>query len=153
MFCPLLVMLIGLPAGHPVVRGADLVLTIMASPNPVPAGAILTYAITVRNNGPESSHNPVLTVAVPDGTTLQEFRAPRGSSGTAPQAGGIGTITCTSPSLPRDASAVFLLVVRVNRAARADARIRATARVSSRTIDPHAANNSVSVATTVKRGY
>jgi hypothetical protein len=49
---------------------ADLVLTVQASPNPVPNNGILTYFITVSNQGGTTSPPTRLTASIPAGTTL-----------------------------------------------------------------------------------
>ncbi len=51
----------------PRVFGADLSIDVLDFPDPVPQGEVLTYLITVRNDGPEDSTNVSLTETLPEG--------------------------------------------------------------------------------------
>jgi len=128
---------------------ADLSVTKMDSPDPVAAGANITYTITAGNAGPDAAGNATVTDAVPANTTFVSFTAPAGWSSTTPAVGGTGNVTATNPTFASGATATFTLVVKVNSNVAADATIANTASASSSTSDPNTGNNSGSVSTTV----
>ena len=53
-----------------VVSSADMAVTDSASPNPVAAGANITYTQVVTNNGPSAGDNATFATPVPANTTL-----------------------------------------------------------------------------------
>ena len=98
--------------------------------------------------------NPVLTTAVPAGTTFASFAAPAGWIVTAPPAGGTGAITATASTLAGgtapDASAYdFVLIVRVEPAAAGGTVLTLNATIAATTPDPNSANNAASASATV----
>ena len=119
---------------------ADLSLALSSSMNPSYAGSTLVYTNSIRNFGPSTASNVVLTNFLPAGVT---FVSAQPSQGTFSQANGIVsaslgsiasngaatvTITVTTPNLGTFTNNAFL---------------------SSPVTDPVATNNSASVATTV----
>src|SRR5262245_41468501 len=88
---------------------ADLSVTKTDSPDPVSAGASLTYMITVTNNGPNVAAAE-LNDSVPANTTFVSLTAPAGWSVTTPAVGGTGTITATNAAAAVG-NHVFTLVV------------------------------------------
>jgi uncharacterized repeat protein (TIGR01451 family) len=128
---------------------ADLAITKTDSPDPVLAGANITYTLVLTNIGPSNAQDVTLTDVVPAGTTFVSFTAPAGWSTTTPAAGGTGAVTATSPALASGGSATFTLVVNVDASAPGGSVITNTATVTSTTNDPDATNNSDTETTTV----
>ncbi len=131
---------INLIAGAP----ADLAVT-KIGPATATAGTVISYAITVTNNGPNPSINATLTDAVPAGTTFASLAAPGGWSCTTPAVNGTGTVTCTEGSAVIGSS-IFTLNVN---APAAPAAVSNTATVTSSSTDPTPGNNSQTANTNV----
>jgi uncharacterized repeat protein (TIGR01451 family) len=87
-------------------------LTKADSPDPVLAGADLTYTITASNNGGGDLEQAQVSDTLPAGTTFVSWSSPAGWSCGTPAVGSAGTVTCTAaPWAP--GAAVFTLVVHV----------------------------------------
>jgi uncharacterized repeat protein (TIGR01451 family) len=129
----------------------DLSVAMSDSPDPVSAGANITFTIRVDNAGPATAANVVLDDVLPARTTFGSLRAPAGWTCTTPAAGGIGKVSCRAASFPDGASATFSLVVRVNPGTLPGTVVTNAATVSYTTADPNPANN-VSVTTTTVAG-
>jgi uncharacterized repeat protein (TIGR01451 family) len=127
---------------------ADIGVTASAAPDPVTAGSLLTYTITVANSGPDVAASANLTTSVPAGTKFVSLASPQGWTAVTPEAGGSGSITAAADSIA-SGSAVFTLTVRVNSGAAADSTLNLATQVTSSTADPNAVNNSASVSTRV----
>ncbi len=109
------------------------------APSLVSAGGAITYNLTVTNNGPDLV-TPVLTDAVPAGTTFVSFTAHETANVTDPAAGQTGTVTATlTAPLDSGASATYTLVVQT--ASGNSATITNTASFGPTTDDINAANN------------
>jgi uncharacterized repeat protein (TIGR01451 family) len=121
--------------------GADLSVTKSGSPDPVVAGANLTYAIGVSNAGPEAATGVTLSDQVPASTTFVSLVAPVGWTCATPAVGGTGAVSCTNPSLAMAASAAFTLTVLVDPAATDGTTVTNTASAASSTTDPITTNN------------
>jgi uncharacterized repeat protein (TIGR01451 family) len=151
------------PVTYTVVYGsADLVIATL--PNPfakVKKGTNLTYKTFVLNFGPNTANNVVVTNTIPNGTTL--VGTPTSGTVTCTLAGcsdiASGTpcsvnpsrtvVTCTTPTvLPiiKFTGFVVKLVVTVNGTVNP---VKDTASVSASNPDPHTANNTFTVSTTV----
>ena len=120
--------------------GADLAVAMSATPNPVVASNLLTYNISVTNNGPSSVRNVSLTQILPASVS---FVSATSSQGACSQAGGV--LTCKLGGLDLRGTATIAVVVQPESAGT----IVSTATVSSELIDPNLANNSAVVVTTV----
>src|SRR5207247_8422340 len=72
-----------------VIAQADLSITKTDNPDPVNAGATLTYTVTVTNGGPSTAANVQVTDNLPPGVT---FQSASGTGWTCVQAGGV--VTC-----------------------------------------------------------
>src|SRR3989475_265282 len=70
-----------------VTGSADLSITKTDNPDPVNAGATLTYTVTVTNSGPSTAANVQVTDNLPAGVT---FQSASGTGWTCMQAGGVG---------------------------------------------------------------
>lgn len=129
---------------------ADLSVQVVDTPDPVASGSLLTYNLTARNGGPIIATTPVLTTAVPAGTTFVSFAAPAGWVVGAPAAGGTGAITAGAPGLFGDAAATrFVLVVRLDPGTAPGSTLTLGAAIASSTPDPATANNAATVTTSV----
>ncbi len=131
--------------------GADLALTMTASPDPVRPGNNVTYSILVTNNGPDDAANAALINPLPPGATVASFTAPAGWASTAPAVGSGGTVSAaTSSVLAKGATATFTLIVHLNPAFPAGSTIVNTATVTATTPDPNAANNSAAATSSLR---
>jgi len=122
------------------VPSADLVLGMNDSPDPVIAGAPLTYQITVTNLGPATATGVVVTNPLLAGLNFTSVAA---SQGTAGQSG--GTVWANLGSISSGGNASITLVTWVGFVGT----VTNVATVSSPVIDPLKANNTASVKTTV----
>ena len=66
---------------------ADLGVTVADSPDPVLAGNMVTYTITVSNNGPDPAIDASLSDPLPAGTTFVSLSSPGGWSCSTPSVG------------------------------------------------------------------
>jgi uncharacterized repeat protein (TIGR01451 family) len=123
---------------------ADVSVTKTDSPDPVVAGANLTYSITVSNSGASDAQNVELSDLVPSGATFVSLLQSAGPAFTlsTPPVGGTGTATATIGTLAAGASATFTLVINVNANVLAGGTVSNTAAVVTTTADVNAANNS-----------
>jgi len=128
---------------------ADLAITKVDTPDPVPAGGSLTYDITVTNNGPNDAEFVNLDDTLPAGTTFVSLTAEPGWSCTMPAVGAGGMVSCSISLLGASSAAGFSLVVAVDSGVSIGTVITNTATVSSETFDPNQGNNSGSTDTTV----
>ncbi len=126
---------------------ADLaIVSISDNPDPVVAGANLTYVIRVRNLGP----NPAQTVVVTDNLPPSTTYVPGSCQTTAGVCGGQGNNRIVQIStLARDAEVFIVLVARVTSTV---SEISNSAKVDSATPDPAPGNNSAVAVTKVIAG-
>jgi uncharacterized repeat protein (TIGR01451 family) len=119
---------------------ADLSITKSLNGGPVfLAGANLSYAINVANNGPGSANSVAVTDTLPAGTTFVSATPSQGScSGTT-------TVSCAVGTLSSGGSATITLVLTT---ASTPGVVSNTATVSATQTDPNPANNSFTSAIT-----
>jgi uncharacterized repeat protein (TIGR01451 family) len=123
---------------------SDFSTALSASPNPVNAGANLTWTMTVTNNGPSSGINDSVDLPLPPPTTFVSVAAPPGWSCVTPSVGSNGTVTCSLTStINSGASAMFTVVSHVPSSLAAGTTLSATA-TSSSPDDSIPANDSAS---------
>jgi uncharacterized repeat protein (TIGR01451 family) len=128
---------------------ADLSVTKVDTPDPVNAGANLTYTIPVTNAGPSNAASVSLDDTLPMGTTFVSLPTPSGwSCPTLPPVGSGGSVSCNSASLPPGTS-VFTLTVNVGPSVADGTVLTNTALISSTTADPNPGNEDSSAQTTV----
>ena len=84
-----------------------------ATPNPVAAGAQITYTINVANAGQGSGGDVSLNDALPANTTFVSLSASAGWSCSTPAVGANGTVTCSIASLAPGNEGAFTLVAAV----------------------------------------
>jgi uncharacterized repeat protein (TIGR01451 family) len=91
---------------------ADLAITATDSPDPVTPNNDITYTVTATNAGPDTATGVSVNFVNSGNLDFRSFSAPAGWSCTPPAVDATPTFTCTNPSFPTGASAVFTLVVR-----------------------------------------
>ncbi len=123
---------------------SDLAITNAGAPNPVAAGANITYTQVVTNNGPSDATSVTFTEAVPTNTTLVSVTPPAGWNCSI--TGTTGTFTCANPDLAAGSVSTITVVVKVNAGTANGTVITDTASVSSAIADPNATNNTATVA-------
>ncbi len=128
---------------------ADLSVTDAGTPNPVAAGANITYTQVVTNNGPSAADNATAVLSIPTNTTLVSITAPAGWSCPNAGTGSTGTVVCSNSNLPALTSASFTLIVRVNTGTANGTVIPETASAGSSATDPNPSNNTATVSTLV----
>ncbi|MBA2525792.1 MAG: DUF11 domain-containing protein [Pyrinomonadaceae bacterium] len=110
--------------------------------DPVPAGRLFTYTVTVTNNGPAAATGETLTDTLPAGLTIISIVT---SQGTFTQSGDI--ITCNLGSMASGATATLTITAR--RFTPDPITITNTASVTANESDPNTANNTASETTSV----
>jgi len=78
-------------AREPLLRSANLAITKTASADTLPPGSSVTYAITARNNGPDTATNVVVVDTLPPNVSFVSASAGCSETG--------GVVTCTIPVL------------------------------------------------------
>ncbi len=126
---------------------ADLAVTKMDTPDPVfSGGPILTYTITVENNGPDTATGVTLTDFLPDDVPFVSASASSGQCDAMPD--GTGAIACGLGDLASGSNATVTIELRP--AAVTDTvTISNTASVTANEDDPTPGNNSATEMTTV----
>ena len=119
---------------------ADLAVTKADSPDPVPAGELLTYSLTIHNSGPSGATGVQLTDDLPAGVTYSSATPSQGSCSEA-----AGTVSCPLGTIASGQGATVDIKVRPQ----SEGSITNNASVSSDVFDPATSDNSTSAATTV----
>ena len=129
------------PTRFTVMADADLALTKIGTPNPVGVGDVLTYTITVTNNGPDTAPNAVVTDTLPASVVLLSTGASQGSCTVQ------GTlVTCALGPIAPAGAATVTITVRPT----AQGTIRNTAVVTGDRPDPNPGNNTDTEETDVR---
>jgi uncharacterized repeat protein (TIGR01451 family) len=124
---------------------ADLeVVSKSGAPDPVLTGSVLTYTITVRNNGPTLANNVTVADNLPFGAIFNGCN----STGTGVCGGSSQNRTVTFATLAAGATETITLTTEANCALADGALIDNTATIGSADFDPNPANNSKSVTVT-----
>src|ERR1019366_1901055 len=113
-------------------NSADMAIVKIGSPNPVTEGTLLTYTLTVTNNGPASATNVTVTDMLPSAVTYLSTSTTQGSCS---EAG--GTVTCLLGPMANAATATISILTMPN----ASGIVTNTATVSADQTDPNLANN------------
>jgi uncharacterized repeat protein (TIGR01451 family) len=130
---------------------ADLGLLKTDAPDPVTAGQILTYTMTVSNTGPSSAPNVVVRDVLPKEVTLVSATPSQGAcAGTTVPGDPAQPLTCTLDTIASGAGATITVVVRVDSATANGAILVNNASVASDYADPNNANNVSTALTTVQ---
>jgi uncharacterized repeat protein (TIGR01451 family) len=116
-------------------NSADMAIAKAATPSPtVPDGDILTYTLTVTNNGPASATDVTVTDPLPDSVT---YLSSSSSQGTCSEAG--GTVTCLLGTMAVSPPTATVTIVTL---AGAPGFAANTASVTADQTDPNTSNNS-----------
>jgi uncharacterized repeat protein (TIGR01451 family) len=136
--------LVGVLGSAPAVHAqtADLSVTVTDSPDPVTAGGIITYTVTVTNNGPDAAANVVLLEALTPNSTAGAVITPAGWTCTF-------VFECKVASLQTGGSAVFTFTETVSTFVPTGTVLTNNVIVTSSTVDPNPANNLAATTTTV----
>ncbi|MFZ0734923.1 MAG: C25 family cysteine peptidase [Candidatus Sulfotelmatobacter sp.] len=132
-----------------VVSSADMSVTDTASPNPVAAGANITYTQLVTNGGPSAADNATVVETVPTNTTFVSLVPPSGWSCLNPAVGGTGTAVCTNVNMLALSSGTFTMIVKVNGGVTNGTVITDTVSVASSASDTNSSNNTATATTIV----
>ena len=127
---------------------ADLSVTKTATPDPVVAGAELTYTITVTNSGPAPAVNVLVSDLLPATLSVVSVTANFGGSCNAGIPGSMPT-TCTFATLADGDSRTMTIVTLVDPATPDGTIISNNTSTSSDTLDPNNLNNIDTTTTTV----
>ncbi len=147
-----LALLIGLIGARPLAVSAqqvDLVLNVVDTPDPIPAGGVITYHVSVVNDAGVTATGVQFAFTIPVNALYQGFSGAgvNCSGATIGQAGPL-TVTCTLPDLPVTSSSLFTVQLRSVTASV----ISAGATASANQADLQPANNSAPQTTTVVAG-
>ena len=125
----------------PVIASADLSITKTDSPDPVLAGANLTYVLTVTNLGPSWARNVSVTDTLPAGVSFVSASI-SGGGGTCSALGGTPTVVqCSLGDIANGGIRVITLQTLVASSVPHGTLINNTSAVTSTTPDPVGANN------------
>ena len=131
-----------------IVAPADLLMTMTAAPDPAPIGADIGYGIAVKNNGPATASNAVVTLTLPAGVSVTGYLGVSGCSG-----GTLGPITpdlvCSLHDLASGETQNFKVTLRPSQAGSLTIPGRVSFTFGSINTDPNDANDSVSQPSTV----
>ena len=119
---------------------ADLAVGLLATPNAALVGGMLTYTVSVTNNGPSTASGVVVTNALDPNLALTSVSVSQGSYSIQGNAVVLNLGTLASGSI---ATATITAVPGIQGA------VTTTASVSANQLDPLPANNTASVTTTV----
>jgi len=122
---------------------ADLTISKTDDADPVAAGDVLTYTLTVDNLGPNDATNVVVMDVLPAGVTLLS------TTGCAEDPNGIGV--CSLGNLAANASTQFTVAVQVDSTLPDGTVLTNNASVSADTNDPDTTNNDTDEDTVVER--
>ncbi len=125
-----------------VLSGTDLSVSIADTPDPVNVGANMSYALTVRNSGPEDATGVTLTDTLPPGVVFQSASATQGSCAQVS-----GVVTCALGNLTAGSNATINIALT---APLSTGPITNNATVSGNETDPIVPNNSDAETTTVQ---
>jgi uncharacterized repeat protein (TIGR01451 family) len=131
--------------GTTVATSADLSTSVSDSPDPVPAGGVVTYHTRIRNDGPSNADRPRLSMPIPSGTTLVGAAQVDGSAFRC--SSDRVTVSCTADSLGAGAGAAIDIAVRTGRSQHGTITARPVA--SEATSDPDSSNDASSETTEV----
>jgi uncharacterized repeat protein (TIGR01451 family) len=133
---------VAVPVTMTVLPESDLGISISDTPDPVSAGELITYTLSVNNVGPDGAMGVTVVDTLPGGTTFDH------ASAGCVEAGGI--VTCDVGTLASGASAEITIVVM---APSTGGGITNSATVGGDVIDANTGNNTDSEVTTVTSAF
>jgi len=133
----------------PFVARTDLIVSQSADKTSVKQGDLLTYTVRVRNLGPQTAPNVVVTNVLSTGVTFVSATHAKGTH-TAPQVGETGTVTWYLGDLLDQGNETTDIKVTVR--IKGKTTITNKADVASDAVDPNPANNTASLTVSVAAG-
>jgi uncharacterized repeat protein (TIGR01451 family) len=121
---------------------AGLSLVKLDAPDPASIGKPLVYTLVIRNNGPTSADNVVVTDTLASGLTF-------GSAATTQGTCSAPTVTCNIGTLTNGGTVTITIVVTPSMLIASPVIITNSAGVSSTTADPNLADNVATITTTI----
>lgn len=128
---------------------ADLRIVKSDAPDPVLAGASLSYSMTITNLGPSWARDVVMSDALPAQVGFVSATIAGGGGVCVPLAGTPTVVQCTLGDLPNGAGLTITIQTKVSAAVPNGTVIGNSATVASTTPDPVASNNTAGAQTTV----
>lgn len=125
-------------------RESDLTISQRDHPDPVAAGASLTYTLVVTNYGPSDASGVRVSDALPNGVSLNQAASSPGCTGSGP-------VICEAGNLAANESTVVTIAVTVTPSLAYGATLTNLAVVTGDETDPHGGNNDSSENTAVNR--
>lgn len=123
---------------------ADLSVVKSDAPDPLESGELLTYMLDIRNEGPASATNAIVTDTLPAGVNFVRAGASQGSCSEAQ-----GTVTCELGKLARGGDATVTIEVITGEPATLTNMARVSSGEGGET-DPDSSNNEATATTTVR---
>ncbi|MBI5879548.1 MAG: DUF11 domain-containing protein [Chloroflexi bacterium] len=130
-----------------VIARSDLRMSMSDSPDPVIAGANLTYTIQITNGGPSNAPGVVVSDTLPVSSSLVAASVPGGTCILA------GDVICTVGALVVGQSMQVIVVARINSDVSDGSTLTNVSRVGSLALDDNTGNNGASVSTLVLRRH
>ncbi len=124
---------------------SDMAVTMTDSPNPVLAGANITYTAVVTNNGPATATTVTAVDTIPANTTFSSDTVPAGWTCVV----NATTVSCSNPSMAANASSTFTFIFTVTAGTAPGTVIVNSITVGSAVSDPTSSNNTATTNTTV----
>ena len=128
---------------------ADLVISKTDSPDPVVAGGLLSYEVTIRNDGPSTAIDTELTDLLPADVTFIQATVSNGAGTCVLLEVPPNTVSCDLNDLNPGEFVSVIILVRVNPSTPNGATITNTATVSSVATDPNLGNSTATEDTLV----
>ena len=124
---------------------ADMAVTMSQNPNPVLAGANITYTAVVTNNGPATATTVTAVDTIPANTTFSSDIVPSGWTCVV----NATTVSCSNPSMAANATSTFTFVFTVTAGTAPGTVITNSVTVGSAVSDPTSSNNTATTTDTV----
>jgi uncharacterized repeat protein (TIGR01451 family) len=124
---------------------ADMAVSMSENPNPVLAGANITYTAVVTNNGPAIATTVTAVDTIPANTTFSSDTVPSGWTCVL----NATTVSCSNPSMAANATSTFNFVFTVTPGTAPGTAITNSVTVGSAVSDPTSSNNTATSTDTV----
>ena len=124
---------------------ADMAVTMSENPNPVLAGANITYTAVVTNNGPATATTVTAVDTIPANTTFSSDTVPSGWTCVV----NATTVSCSNPSMVANATSTFTFIFTVTAGTAPGTVITNSVTVGSAVSDPTSSNNTATTTDTV----
>ena len=125
-----------------VLAQAGLSLVKLDAPDPASIGRPLVYTLVIRNSGPTSADNVIVTDTLPSGVTFGSAISTQGTCSTP-------TVTCNIGALINGGTVTVTIVVTPSMAITLPVIIANSAGVTSSTADPTLTDNFATITTTI----